>query len=40
MINGVDSGIINNDLVTNAEEKSNTENEPWEIILTEKIYVF
>lgn len=39
MINGGGSGIVNDDLITNAEEKSSTENKPWEITLTEEIYV-
>lgn len=40
MINGGESGIINDDLITNVEQKSSIENEPWEIILAEKIYVW
>ena len=40
MINGGDSGMINDDLITDAEEKSSTVNELWEIIQTEKIYVW
>lgn len=28
MINGGGSGIVNDDLITNAEEKSSTENKP------------
>lgn len=40
MINGGDSGMTNDDLITDAEEKSSTVNELWETILTEKICVW